>query len=376
MTTTSRRIAFIVPFLHRCQRGIERSCVNLANALADLSHEVSLLAWEERPARASFALHPRIRVFRVPYFRYYRSRVAIPFYTLDLLVSGYEVVNVFFAGYGEAQAIRFARRFHHFQVNFIVGYPVEQVPHRFEEFHRLKLEPLLDNVIVKSSPMAPAVENYFARDVKVIPNGVDVCYFHLHKIDKDELRRGFGFSPTDHVLLTVAALEERKGIQHVIRALPGLLQAGYSVHYFVVGDGPYRNVLEALADECRVGERVHFIGAVTDVRPYYGVADIFLLLSYGEGFPNVLLEAWAMALPTVVSKHPPYPSIVSPEFGVAVDEENRAELKVVLVDLLDAIGKRQRMGHAARLYVKKNYSWRTIAQTYLDVFAAADAQPG
>ena len=48
-----------------------------------------------------------------------------------------------------------------------------------------------------------------------------------------------------------------------------------------------------------------------DVRPYYATSDLFLLLSYGEGFPNTLLEAWAMELPVVVSNHPPYPEITN-----------------------------------------------------------------
>lgn len=366
--TKSRRIAFIVPFLYRYQRGIERSCAYLANALVRFSHEVTLLTWQERPVKTGFHLHPDIRVFAVPYSRYYQNRVAVPFYAWNLLTHRYGVVNVCFAGYGEAQAIRLARRFHRFQINFIVGYPIEQAPHRFEEFRKLNLEPLLSSIIVKSNAMAPSIANYFGREVNVIPNGVDVSYFEPDKVDAKVLRRQFGFSSDDRVLLTVAALEERKGVQHVIRALPSLIQSGWSAHYLIVGDGPYGQILKSLAKEIGVQDHVHFVGSVIDVRPYYKLADVFCLLSYGEGFPNVLLEAWSMARPVVVSPHPPYPEIVPPAIGIQVDDKNPQAVADVLHHLFSSSAERDQMGVRARRYVESHYAWSTIASQHLAIY--------
>jgi glycosyltransferase involved in cell wall biosynthesis len=360
------RIAFLSPFLFRFLRGIERFTVDLANALVPMGLRVTIMAWDEPNGKTASPLDPRIRVVRVPYVRYYQSRWAIPFYVFELLTQPYNVVNIFFAGYGESEALAFARRLRSFRINFIAGYPIEQVPHRFHEFRRYGLDQVLHRIIVKSPSMVPGIAQFFGRDVEVIPNGVDVDIFHPAQVDAEPLRRRFHLQEEDHVLVTVAALEERKGIQYVIRVLPQLLRAGFGVHYFVVGDGPYRETLEILAAKHQVADRVHFVGAVTDVRPYYQVADIFLLLSYGEGFPNVLLEAWAMALPVVVSSHPPYPSIVPQGMGFMVDERDSTGLKNTLIGLLNSPETRQEMRQAAHRHVEEHYAWPVIAQRYVE----------
>ena len=361
-------IGFIVPFLFRFQRGIERFCTHLANELAKMGQHVTVMAWQEPNSKTASPLNPRVRVVKVPHVRYYQAKWAIPFYSFELLTHPYDVVNIFFAGYGEAEALAFTRRWRSFRINFIAGYPIEQVPHRFQEFRRYQLDQALHHIIVKSPSMAPGITQFFEREVDVIPNGIDVDIFNPNRVDTEPLRHRLRLQGEDHVLLTVAALEERKGVQHVICVLPDLLKAGLSVHYVVVGDGPYRMTLEALAAEHQVADRVHFVGSVTEIRPYYRLADVFLLLSYGEGFPNVLLEAWAMALPVVVSSHPPYPSIVPPGMGFMIDEKDSANLKSTLIGLLNCPEARRKMGQVVRRHVEAHYAWPMIAQRYVEMF--------
>ncbi len=366
--TESLCVGFIVPFLYRIQRGIERSCVQLANALAAMGHQVTLMTWEEPERKTAFHINLDVRVATVPYIPYYRKYWAVPFYSRELMIQKYDVVNIYFAGYGEAQALSFARRWRSFQVNFIAGYPIEQVPHRFEEFRQYGLAQSLDHIIVKSPPMAADIARFFGRDVEVIPNGVDVNAFDPDRKDIGSLRQRLDFRDEDHVLLTVAALEQRKGVQHVIRVLPDLLQTGLSVRYVVIGDGPYRETLESLAVECDVAERVHFVGTIADVHPYYMLADVFLLLSYGEGLPNVLLEAWAMRLPVIVSRHAPYPDVVPKDIGFLVDGKDSNALEDILIHLLSSDEERKQIGYMARHYVEENYAWSLIAKQYLEVW--------
>ncbi len=361
-------IGFIAPFLFRCQRGIERFCTNLANQLVEMGQRVSILTWAEPGTEVSWTSDPRVRIVRVPYARYYRARWAIPFYVFDLLTHDYDVVNVFFAGYGEAEGLTVARRFRSFQINFIAGYPIEQVPHRFAEFRQCGLDELLDHVIVKSPHMIPGISKFFDRDTEFIPNGIDVEAFNQERVDADPLRYQLGLDEDNRILLTVAALEERKGVQHVIRVLPELVKDGLPVHYVVVGEGPHREVLESMAAQYRVADRVHFTGTITDVLPYYKLADIFVLLSYGEGFPNVLLEAWAMGLPVVVSQAPPYPQVVPTGTGALVDVKNESDLLEILKVWLTSPAMTRDMGEKGRLNVEKHYTWPQVARKYLGSF--------
>ena len=362
-------IGFIVPFLYRFKRGIERSCIHLANELVCQGQNVTLIAWlvpgnEKTPS----PLDPRIRIVKVPYVRYYQAKWAIPFYISEFLFHPYDIVNLFYAGHGEAEALYIARKRRSFHINFIAGYPIELVPDRYQEFRRFGLDGALDSIIVKSPSMAPSITQFFRRDVTVIPNGVDTVFFDPEQVDAETLRARFGLQMNELVLLTVAALEERKGIHIVIEALPKLMDAGFSVRYFVVGEGSYREQLESLILRTGLSKTVHLVGEVADVRPYYRLADLFLLVSKGEGFPNALLEAWSMGLPTIVSKHPPYPDIIHPSIGVLVDECDIKDLSALLSDWLAAPDLRRQASAFARTYVQENYAWPVIARRYIKVF--------
>ncbi len=361
-------IGFIAPFLFICQRGIERACIHLANAFAEMQHKVSIISWYEPNGFTASVIDAKIRVIRVPYVRYYRSLWAIPFYVYELTAHSYDVVIIFFAGCGESQALRIARKFRTFQINFDVGYPIELVPHRFNEFYEKKLAQYIDNIVVKSPGMATGISEFFMRDVKVIPYAVDLEVFNPEQVQASLLRSCFNIGAQDYVLLTVAALEERKGVQHVIRVLPLLQRSGYTIHYFVVGDGPYRQILERLAVKYCVNDYVHFIGSVSNVLPYYKLADVFLLLSYGEGLPNALLEAWAMGKPVIVSKHPPYPQIISEDIGVMVKETNHSEIKKCIEKIISSPEKRKQMALSSRRNVEKNYTWQAVAGQYHNLF--------
>jgi glycosyltransferase involved in cell wall biosynthesis len=361
------RIAFISPFLFRYARGIERFTINLANQLAALDQDVSLLTYGARDHTTPTKISAGISVASPPAVRFFEAKWAAPFYARALRRGRFDVVNVFFAAYGEAPALRWAKSGSS-MVNFIVGYPFEQVPHRFEEFARSGLAARLDGIIVKSRFMAPAIESFFGRPVEIIPNGIDLDYFDPAKIDAGPVRHELNLGAHENLLVTVAALETRKGILSVVRALPHLLSSGLNVRYLVVGEGPDRAIIEQCIAELKLQGRAMLIGARVDVRPYLRAADLFLLPSQGEGLPNAFIEALAMELPVIVSNHPPYSEIVRSEFGLQADERDVVGLASRITDLLSDPVRRQAMGCAARHHVREHYGWPQIAQRYFEFF--------
>lgn len=103
-------------------------------------------------------------------------------------------------------------------------------------------------------------------------------------------------------VLFVGRLSHYKGVDIALRAMAALKGTlSRPVILTVCGNGPELEHLRALADEYGIVEDTIFQGEVRDVASYYKEADIFVLPSRFEGFPNVLLEAMSYGLPCVVS---------------------------------------------------------------------------
>ncbi len=109
------------------------------------------------------------------------------------------------------------------------------------------------------------------------------------------------------ILLTVARLERRKGVHVVLSLIPRLRRRFPGLQYWVVGEGPERRRLEALARELGIASAVHFWGDVpdADLPAVYAAGDLFVLLPTPderdgevEGFGMVYLEAAACGVPS------------------------------------------------------------------------------
>ncbi|MBP7005720.1 glycosyltransferase [Patescibacteria group bacterium] len=108
-------------------------------------------------------------------------------------------------------------------------------------------------------------------------------------------------APSDpFVFVTVSRLVPVKNIAMQIHALAKIKQA-FDVKLVIVGDGPCRQELEALARERDVKKNVVFTGAVSDPTPFFHEADAFLLTSFSEGYGMAPIEAACFGLPIIMT---------------------------------------------------------------------------
>jgi glycosyltransferase involved in cell wall biosynthesis len=106
-------------------------------------------------------------------------------------------------------------------------------------------------------------------------------------------------APNQKTILAVGRLGPEKGFDILLESFANLKESLPRWDLVVLGDGPLRESLELQRDQLGLHERVHFPGAVGNVSDWYSHADIFILSSRFEGFPNVLLEALAHGLPAI-----------------------------------------------------------------------------
>ncbi len=204
--------------------------------------------------------------------------------------------------------------------------------------------------------------------ITVLRNGVDLVQFQppADAAARAGMRAELGLEgPT---LLSVGHLIERKGHHHAIAALPFL--PGWQL--LILGEGPERAGLEALAARLGVGSRVRLMGSQPHAAlgRFYGAADLLVLASSREGWANVLLEAMACGTPVVASDIPGNPEVVQGRDAGLIVGENTAEGFAAAVQALWADPPDRA---AVRRYAEA-FSWDATSQGQLDVFAAARAR--
>jgi glycosyltransferase involved in cell wall biosynthesis len=214
-------------------------------------------------------------------------------------------------------------------------------------------------------------------ELRLIPSGVDVDRFHPR--DKTALRAELGLDEHALFIVSVASLIARKGVDVAIRALADPSTTARNIHLLLIGAGPERSRLGALAADLGVSERVHFRGeqTVTRVADYMAAADIFVLPSHYEGRSNVVLEAQASGLPVVASDIPGCRDLIeSGETGLLAPRGNSAALAKAFAALAADAHLRARLGGNARAAIHdRGLTWKACARRYADFYRELGALP-
>ncbi len=163
--------------------------------------------------------------------------------------------------------------------------------------------PRLKAVICNSEMVRKEIGTRFATPVEklvLIRNAVDGAVFHpgLKGEMRAAVRQQLGIPHGANVVLHVGSGFERKGLAALLAALARVKPAAWAV---VVGRDKRAARYAAEARRLGVGERVRFVGSVSDVRPYLAAADSFALATLYDPFPNAALEAMASGLPVVTT---------------------------------------------------------------------------
>ena len=213
--------------------------------------------------------------------------------------------------------------------------------------------------------------------VKLMHPGVDSARFADQTAQASEL-----LEDKDLRLLTVGRLQERKGQDTVIRAIPALLQTFPRIQYVIAGDGEDKPRLVSLVRELGVSDQVRFEGEVDDNRllQLYRECDVFVLANRSvgkdvEGFGIVLLEAQACGKPVIAGDSGGTRDTMLPgETGYLVNGQTPDELIQVLTSKLNDPSQRAMMGARGKDHVVSRFDWSSLAVEAEQVFQSVSAQ--
>jgi glycosyltransferase involved in cell wall biosynthesis len=162
----------------------------------------------------------------------------------------------------------------------------------------------------------------------------------------------------------VGRLARQKGQDVAIEALA--LMRTRSAHLRLVGDGPDRAALEALAAACGVADRVEFAGNQPSTAPHYRAADVVVVPSRWDGLSLGLLEAMACGAAVVASAVAGARVVVGA--GLTVPPGDAVALAAALDDLVGDPGRRRAMGRAARDRVVADHALERSLAANLDLW--------
>lgn len=244
-----------------------------------------------------------------------------------------------------------------------------------------RLNRLIRHKLLKSVNIFIAISEEIENNLKTrvsqnthiarIPNGVDTDKFHpVLEDEKKEIRTKLQIPINETVLLYVGAINKRKGIIDLLDALE-LYDSKHSLKVIICGP-----TLENINFEERVKNISHskniqidYRGNVKNVQDYMKMADMFILPSYSEGLPNVLLEAGSTGLPLVATD-------IGGSRDIVVNNKNGYIVKtndpIGLNDKISILSEnkelRKVMGKSSREIIQNSFALNKVSEAYIKLY--------
>lgn len=368
--------------------GVEHGAYNLAKQLQLRGHHVHVIT--SRPLAGAFAPFEVLDGIPVHRLRFYlfrgslKSLAAVFFFALPACIQyallvrreRFDVVNVRFFYHNAFATWVILPLLRHWGVRVIVTLEGGDAPNISEEYRSThKAESALltwaARRLLASADCVTAVSTLLGQKTQrqvpdlmecvVIHNGVDLEQFMPRTVNP---------AP---VIVSVGRLTYEKGIDVLLRAYASVRRTHPTWSLMVIGDGPLRGQMEALAVQLNVASSVHFRGTISpsSVAEELRRASVFVLASHFEGLPIAVIEAMACGKPVVMTETDgAHDLIVHPDHGRIVPIDDVAALASALNEMIGLGPERLRaMGVSCRRWVERSFSWEQIAHSYETAFA-------
>ncbi|MEJ2905691.1 glycosyltransferase family 4 protein [Pedobacter panaciterrae] len=221
----------------------------------------------------------------------------------------------------------------------------------------------LYDFIVKERFASPNKLNVIANGSS---NGINTSFFssqHYSLNQKLELRKTLGIDKNDFVFIFVGRLVGDKGINELIEAYKKISNEINNTKLLLVG--PVEHELDPLITstlmEIENNPNIISVGYQTDVRPYFLVSDVLVFPSYREGFPNVVMQAGSMGLPSIVSDiNGCNEIIIEGENGIIIPPKDKKGIYEGMIRLLSDRDLMNKLKSNSRKMIVERYEQKVV----------------
>lgn len=229
---------------------------------------------------------------------------------------------------------------------------------------------ILSNIITKDLKICKK------NKVKVIGNGSSngINLHHFSPINKDNtqlLQRDLCLNDSDFVFCFIGRIVKDKGINELVEVFKKIVNIHMNVKLILVG--PFENNLDPICTDTiefiKSCKSIIHTGFVDDVRPYLAISDVFVFPSYREGFPNVVMQAGAMGVPSIVTDINGCNEIITNNLnGIIISPKDSNSLYNAMIELYQNNMKRNNMASVARKMISTRYDqqfvWNALLKEY------------
>ncbi|GHT36663.1 glycosyl transferase family 1 [Bacteroidia bacterium] len=209
-------------------------------------------------------------------------------------------------------------------------------------------------------------------------NGINTSYFNPYLFSYDsKIKIELGIRKEDLVYIFVGRLVKDKGINELIQAFCGINKKHHGTKLLLVGsfERDLDPLLLVTENEINNNPNIISIGYKSDVRPYFSISDILVFPSYREGFPNVVMQAGAMELPSIVTNiNGCNEIIVDGVNGLIIPPKNVEQLQEKMALLIEDSNLRAQLKQNAREMITSRYEQQYVWNALLEEYKSLESQ--
>jgi len=326
----------------------------LANQLTKKNNvKITLFVWDT-PNKINWGKWDSNIEFKfVPYSKYFQVFIATIFYKVWSFWNNADAYLINFLYHGEGILPKKSK------IYYVLHSPASLIPHRYEFIEREYIKYKNLTFISVSEFVKKTSESFLDSENNIVIH---------HGLDYSNIDRKNNYAEDGKLkILTVAALESWKGIQHVISTFSDD-KIKQNFEYHIVGEGPFFDELYHQIKKYNAEESILLLGTRSDVESLYCNYDIYCQLSEGEAFGLSVIEAMGAGLPTIVYNLSPFDLLFPSEQVIKLEKNSEHQLKYELLDL-QSMDKRQKFGLKGQKYVLDTFTIEKMVDNYYDLLS-------
>lgn len=247
--------------------------------------------------------------------------------------------------------------------NWIVFYPIEKF-----------LSRMTDQVItITNEDYLLGKRKFHCKVERIHGVGVDEKrYYSVSREEQIDIRKQFGFSEEQKIILCVGELLPNKNQQMVIHAMKEVIKEYPGAQLLLAGNGPEKEKLELLIQSLNLKKNIKMLGYVTNLQEYQKISDISVSCSKREGLPLNIVEAMLSGTPVVASENRGHRELICDGInGFLVEVNKNTVMAEKILEILKNKALYEDLKNKAELYVQA-YTFQNVKKELTKVYGFKD----